>query len=251
MNTTGLTTVDYRLTDGTLDPPGEPVRDTEELFRLPESMCCFTPPQDAPAVSPLPALQRGYLTFGSLHNLYKLNASLFDLWSRVLHALPTSRLLMFRNTLTGNTIEAIRRQFSKRGIAADRLDLRQGSDAPGYLGVYCEIDITLDAFPFTGGVTTCESLWMGVPVLSLCGVRPPARNSAALLTGAGLSNWVVQTPEEYLALAMRWANNRDDLARLRAGLRERMTSNLCDARRFTQGLEAAYRTMWRRWCAQN
>jgi len=250
LNTTGLSGVDYRLTDEVLDPPGEPVRDTEELLRLPGGMCCFAPPADAPAVAPLPAHARGHLTFGSLHSLFKFNARVFNLWSEVLKALPRARLLIFRDTLTSTAQEHFRRQFKERGIAGDRLDLRQGPCTADYLGTYGEIDVSLDVFPWTGGVTTCESLWMGVPVLSLCGVRPVARNTAALLSRVGLTDWVTQTPQEYAALAARWENDLDRLARLRAGLRQRVLASLCDAGRFTRVLEDAYRTMWRRWCTQ-
>jgi len=269
MNTTGLTAVDYRLTDDVLDPPtptlrpplfstplpggercwGEGVRDTEELVRLPSGMCCFAPPPDVPAVAPLPSLGRGQLTFGSLNNLLKLNTRVFDLWAKVLKVVPTARLLMFHDNLVTTAQERIRRYFEERGIAGERLDLRQGSCAPGYLGVYGEIDVSLDAFPCTGGVTTCESLWMGVPVLSLAGVRPAGRHSASLLARVGLSDWVVQTPEEYVALAAGLANDLDRLAQVRTTLRDRMATTLCDARRFTRELEEAYRTMWRRWCS--
>jgi len=250
MNTTGLPSVDYRLTDDILDPPGQPVRDTEELVRLPGGMCCFAAPADAPAVTPLPAQASGHLTFGSLHNLFKLNGQVFDLWSQVLRAVPGARLLVFRDMMTGTAQEHLRRQFQDRGIDSERLDLRKGSSSPGYLGIFGEIDLSLDAFPCTGGVTTCESLWMGVPVLSLCGARPAGRNSAALLTRVGLSDFVAQTPEQYLALAVGLANDLERLAQLRAELRERMTATLCDAGRFTPLLEEAYRTMWRRWCSQ-
>jgi predicted O-linked N-acetylglucosamine transferase (SPINDLY family) len=249
-NTTGLSTIDYRLTDDVMDPPGSPVLDTEELFRLPGGLCCFAPPADAPPVAPLPALRRGYLTFGSLHNLAKLNAGVLDLWCRVLQAVPEARLLLFRTTLTGTARDHVHRQFTERGLASERLDLRQGSAAPGYLGIYEEIDVALDTFPYAGGTTTCESLWMGAPMLSLGGTRPAARGSAALLAIVGLSDWVVPTSEEYVATAVRWANDLERLAQLRAGLRERTAATLCDARRFTRGLEEAYRTMWRRWCAQ-
>jgi protein O-GlcNAc transferase len=250
MNTTGLCTVDYRLTDDVLDPPGQPVCDTEELLRLPGGMCCFAPPEDAPPVSPLPALRRGHLVFGSLHNPFKLNVQVFDLWSRVLKAVPTAKLLMFHDFLLGTAQDRIRRLFAERGISSDRLDLRQGSCAPGYLGVYDQVDISLDPFPCTGGVTTCESLWMGVPVVSLCGVRPAGRNSAAILARVGLGEWAVPAPEEYISLAARQVDELDRLADLRSQLRDRMRLTLCDAERFTRDLEDAYRTMWRRWCNQ-
>jgi predicted O-linked N-acetylglucosamine transferase (SPINDLY family) len=248
MNTTGLTAIDYRLTDANLDPPGQSVRDTEELLRLPGGMCCFAPPADAAEVSSLPALRQHTFTFGSLNNLSKLNTHVYDLWAKMLHAIPAARLLLFHHSLTPTVQEHLRREFADRGIADERVELRCGSYGPGYLGVYGEIDVSLDTFPCTGGVTTCESLWMGVPVISLCGVRPASRNSAALLMRAGLEEWVVQTPEQYIDLATRVANDRDRLALLRSQLRDRVSTTLCDAPRFTKTLEDAYRTMWRRWC---
>jgi predicted O-linked N-acetylglucosamine transferase (SPINDLY family) len=244
MNTTGLSTVDYRITDNVLDPIGGPCRDTEELVRLPAGMCCFAPPVDAPEVAPLPALKNRLITFGSLHRLFKLNARVFDLWSKVLNAVEHARLLMFHHTLKGEVAEYIRGQFKDHGITGERLELRCGSAAPGYLGIYGEIDISLDTFPCTGGVTTCESLWMGVPVMTLCGVRPASRNSAALLSRAGLSDWVAQTPEEYVGLAVQRTKVLNDLSQLRAGMRDRIMPTLCDAQRFTRTLEDAYRSMW-------
>jgi predicted O-linked N-acetylglucosamine transferase (SPINDLY family) len=248
MNSTGLRSMDYRLTDEVLDPPGQTVLDTEELVRLDGGMCCFAPPPDAPVVSPLPALSRGYLTFGSLHNLFKLNTTVFDLWSRLLKALPTARLLMFRHTLVGSARDHIHREFTQRGIGPEQLDFRQGTDAEGYLRIYDEIDVGLDSFPYTGGVTTCESLWMGVPVLSLCGSRPASRNSAGILARVGLSDWAVETEEQYLTMGASLANDLERLARLRAELRERMANTVCDAEGFTRTLENTYRNMWRRWC---
>jgi protein O-GlcNAc transferase len=248
MNTTGLAAMDYRLTDAVLDPPGHPLRDTEELVRLSAGMCCFGPPADAPAVAALPAQRSSHLTFGALHNLFKLNAAVFELWSQVLKAVPDSRLLIYRDTMTTTAQEHIRKQFAERGIGEQRLDLRVGGCGPGYLGIFNDIDVSLDAFPCTGGVTTCESLWMGVPVVSLCGVRPASRNSAGILTRVGLADWAVQTPDQYLALCARAAGGLEELAELRAGLRARMAETLCDGRGFTVVLEDAYRTMWRRWC---
>jgi protein O-GlcNAc transferase len=273
MNTTGLTRMDYRLTDEVLDPPSgvrRPVSgvktsssdtghrtpdsgrflDTEELFRLPKGMCCFGPPGDAPPVSPLPALRRSFVMFGSTHGLLKLNGSVFDVWSQLLKAVPTARLLLFRDTLTKTVQGRIRQQFYERDISGDRLEMHQGLDPARFLEIYAEIDVALDAFPCTGGVTTCEALWMGVPVVSLCGVRPASRNSAAILGRAGLASWVVQTTQDYVALGMKWANDFDGLAHLRAQLRDRVAATLCDASAFTRGLEEAYRTMWRHWCAK-
>jgi protein O-GlcNAc transferase len=273
LNTSGLTRMDYRLTDEVLDPSSGvrcPVSgvgrmvsdsghrtpdsghiyDTEELLRLPGGMCCFAPPEDAPEMTPLPALRMGNLMFGSVHNLFKLNPTVFELWSKLLKALPTARLLMYRDSLTPDAQVRIRRQFAELGIGPERLDLRRAELAPGYLKVYAEIDISLDSFPYTGGVTTCESLWMGAPVISLKGMRPAGRNSAAILSRVGLAEWAVDTPEAYLAFAASLADDLDRIATLRAELRDRMRSSLCDAGRFTRELEDAYRTIWRRWCSQ-
>ena len=251
LNTTGLDTVDYRLTDDALDPPSQPSRDTEELFRLPGGMCRFAPPVDAPAVAPLPATRRGHLTFGSLSSLQKLNPQVFDLWSLVLKAVPTSRFLMFHHHLTDTACARIRQEFTERGVPNERLDLRQGAYSPGYLQVYEEIDVSLDTLPYTGGVTTCESLWMGVPVLTLQGRRPVGRNAAALLSRVGLPEWVVHSPDQFVSTAARMANDIGGLEQLRMQLRDRVRTKLCYAERFTRTLEDAYRSMWHRWCANS
>jgi predicted O-linked N-acetylglucosamine transferase (SPINDLY family) len=251
-NTTGLTTVDYRLTDAVADPPGEPAWHTEELVRLPGGFCCYAPPAEAPDVTPLPAQKAGHLTFGSLHNVNKLNAAVLDLWCAILQALPTARLLVYRHTLTGSAKENLLQQFTQRGIASERLDLRHQAPAGrGHLGVYGEVDISLDVFPWSGHTTACESLWMGVPVLTLYGTRHAGRMASSALTRLGLTEWIAPTPEEYQARAVHWAGKLDELAHLRSGLRELMRSSpLCDGPGFVRHLEDAYRQMWRRWCAR-
>jgi predicted O-linked N-acetylglucosamine transferase (SPINDLY family) len=130
------------------------------------------------------------------------------------------------------------------------LELRHTPRTSHYLGTYDDIDVTLDTFPCTGGVTTCESLWMGVPVLSLCGSRPAGRNSASILARVGLADWAVATAEEYVAMAKGLEQSLDHLAALRAGLRSRMAVSLCDGVRFTRTLEEAYRKMWQHWCSR-
>jgi predicted O-linked N-acetylglucosamine transferase (SPINDLY family) len=240
--------MDYRLTDAMLDPPGQPLRDTEQLIRLPSGMCCFTPPEDAPEIAPLPALKRGHLTFGSLHGLLKVNGLVLDMWAQVLKAVPTARLLMFHHSLVPTLQADIRQQFLAHGIASGRVDLREGSCKPGYLAIYNEIDISLDTFPCSGGVTTCESLWMGVPMLTLCGIRPAGRNTAALLTRAGLTDWIANSADQYVAKAARMASALEELAQLRTQSRACMAASLCDAKHFTRELEKAYRIIWRHWC---
>lgn len=246
-NTTGLAEMDYFLTDAVADPPGEPARYTERLWRLPGCFCCYEPQEIAPDVSSPPASQGAPFTFGSLHNLAKLNGRVLDLWCLILDAVPSSRLLICRDTLTPHTAAYFRAQLAQRGIAEDRYELRNpGETDSSYLCHYADIDVTLDVFPWSGHATTCESLWMGVPVLTLRGDRHAGRMAASVLTCLGLTEWIAETEHDYVALAVQWANRRAELARFRAVNRERMRrSALCDGKAFTRGLEAAYRQMAR------
>jgi protein O-GlcNAc transferase len=250
-NTTGLTAVDYRLTDSIADPPGEPVRYTEELVRLPHAFC-YAVLEDAPETAPPPVCTSGRVTFGSLHNLAKLNGQVLDLWCAILRAVPSARLLVFRHTLQGSARDYFHGQLTQRGIGPDRFDLRSTIEAsPNYLKVYASVDIALDAFPWNGHTTACEALWMGVPVVTLYGERYAGRMAASALTALGLTELIARSPEKYVAIAADWAGDVDRLDRLRSGLRERMrTSPLCDGAGFTRSLEEAYRILWRRWCAR-
>src|SRR6185369_5532191 len=143
-NTTGLTCIDYRLTDAVADPPGEAICHLEELMRLPSVFCCYGPPQDAPPIGPLPMLRNGWLTFGSHHNLAKLNAAVLDLWCRVLASISRSRLIIFRDTLHGSVPARLLEQFTLRGIDAARIDLRSTSTIDqAYLAMYHEVDMML------------------------------------------------------------------------------------------------------------
>jgi predicted O-linked N-acetylglucosamine transferase (SPINDLY family) len=248
-NTTGLGTIDYRLTDAVADPPGEPDCHTEVLVRLPGGFACFRPAPDAPAVTPAPCLTAGAVTFGSLHKLPKLNGQVLDLWCAVLRALPGSRLLVFRDNLRGQAGEFFRQEFARRGMGEDRVLLRNEVEGGGsYLEVYRQVDVLLDVFPWSGHATACEALWMGVPVLTMYGNRHAGRMVASVLTQVGLPDLVARSPEEYIATATRLAGDRDRLVDLRSHLRERMLgSPLCDGQTFTRHLEEAYRAMWRRW----
>jgi protein O-GlcNAc transferase len=252
LNTTGLQCVDYRLTDAVADPPGEPVCHTEQLVRLPEVFCCYAAPASAPAVSELPAVRTGRLTFGSHHTLAKLNPRVLDLWSQVLRALPESRLLIFRDTLQGGALQRLLDQFAARGVSPDRIVPRLASMANlAYLALYAEVDVILDAFPWTGHTTTCDALWMGIPVLTLRGTRHAGRMAASVLTAVGLTELIADTPEDFVARAAALAGDLPRLARMRVALRTQMAgSPLCDAPRFTRQLESAYCTMWQEWCAR-
>jgi predicted O-linked N-acetylglucosamine transferase (SPINDLY family) len=250
-NTTGLKAIDYRLTDAVADPVGEPVRHTEELVRMPHAFC-YAVLENAPETVPPPACDSGRVTFGSLHNLAKLNGQVLDLWCAILRAVPSSRLLVFRHTLQGSALQYFRGQLTQRGIGPDRFELCNTLGAsPNYLNVYPSVDIALDAFPWNGHTTACEALWMGVPVITLYGQRYAGRMAASALTALGLTELIARSAEDYVAIAADWAADVDRLVRLRAGLRERMrTSALCDAAAFTRRLEETYRSLWRRWCAR-
>lgn len=247
-NTTGLKCVDYRLTDAVADPAGEPVRHTEELVRLDGGLCCYAPPNHAGAVGPLPALQAGRVTFGSLNNLFKINGPVLDLWCAVLRAVPKSTMLLYRNVLRGEIAEHMRRQFLDRGIDADRLDLRSTTPGDRVLELYKEMDLMLDTFPWGGQTTACESLWMGVPVVTLYGKRHAGRWAASFLSRLGLTDLIARTAEEYVARAADWAGDLDRLARLRAELRARMMPTICDGQTFTRRFEETVRRLWQRWC---
>jgi protein O-GlcNAc transferase len=250
-NTTGMQAVDYRLTDAVADPPGEPSLYTEELVRLPEIFCSFGTPDDAPDVVNSPAGRSGPITFGSMHKLSKLNDRVLDLWCRILDAVPHSRLLVFRDTLTGAAREHLLSRFAERKIPPEQLDIRNalvtGRD---HRAVYGEIDISLDSIPWCGHTTACESLWMGVPMITLRGDRHAGRMGASVLTCVGVPQWIVSSDEEYLSLAVELANDRGQLSHWRHRLRPQMIeSPLCDGKGFTRRLEEAYRKMWQTWCA--
>ena len=250
-NTTGLAAMDYLLTDELVDPPGEDIYYTEKLIRLPGAFFCYAPPADAPAVTALPARARGVVTFGSLNTLAKLNDQVIDLWCEVLHANPASRLLVYRNTLKGAVKGRFAAKFAARGIGGERLQLR--SDLPpgqGYLDIYGEIDIALDTFPWSGHTTSCEALWMGVPVITLYGKSHAGRMCASVLAGMGLSHLTARTPDDYVRIATALSGDLDALEQMRAGLRARMAASpLCDGHAFARKIEAAYREIWRTWCA--
>jgi protein O-GlcNAc transferase len=248
-NTTGLTTIDYLLTDAVTDPPDDPTWSSEIPYHLPDIFCCYSPPEDAPEVNLLPALRAG-VTFGSLHKLPKLNPRVLQLWAELLKAVPTSRLLLYRNNLRGERKQEILDDFQAQGIAADRLDLRNVVEGgASHYAVYQDIDISLDVFPWSGHTTACESLWMGVPIVTIRGNRHAGRMTASVLTCLGLRELIAETPQQYLDTATQLAGDLDRLAELRRTMRDRMSrSPMGDGRTWTKNLDNAYRAMWHRWC---
>lgn len=241
-NTTGLTTIDYRITDGVADPGGEEVYYSEKLLRLDGCFLCFQPHPDAPEVAPLPALENGHVTFGSFNNFSKINPGVLHLWAEVLKQVPGSRLLLKCPALTDTDVrDRASAALQSLGIGAERLDLLGHTRTrQEHLALYGGVDIALDTFPYNGTTTTCEALWMGVPVLSLVGKHHAGRVGASLLTAADLAGWLADTPESLVAIARAVATDVAGLARLRGSLRGQLSdSSLCDAIGFVRHLENA------------
>jgi predicted O-linked N-acetylglucosamine transferase (SPINDLY family) len=248
--TTGLPAMDYRLTDAKVDPEGAGDRwYSERLVRLPDTMWCYRPHEGLPAAPPPPCFSTGHVTFGSLNHAAKISPQAIALWARLLKLLPEARLVI-TTIPTGTTNELLRKRFVDAGIAGGRLELHDRLPRQEFNDLVSRIDIALDPFPYGGTATTCDSLWLGVPVISLSGVTTASRSGASLLSTVGLEELVSRTAEEYLEIASQLARDPQRLAVIRAGLRERMRSSpLMDAERFTRNLESAYRGIWRRWCA--
>jgi predicted O-linked N-acetylglucosamine transferase (SPINDLY family) len=250
-NTTGLTQIDYRLTDAVADPPQADALHTERLVRLPQGFLCYSAPPGAPSVATVPAIAHGHVTFGSLNNLAKVNERVVELWAQVLHAVSGSRLALKGKALGDQlTAERFVEMFARHDIQRDRLVLAGwAATRAQHLETYARIDIALDPFPYNGTTTTCEALWMGVPVVVLEGDRHAARVGVSILTCVGLEKLVAATPADYVRIAADLAADRGRLTTLRTGLRQRLANSpLCDATAFARDLEAAYRTMWRKYC---
>ncbi len=250
--TTGLSAIDWRITDALADPPGADRFYVEKLFRLPQGFLCYEPPaKDVPEAAPLPALSTGYVTFGSFNNLQKVSPSTVKAWSAILAALPQARLLLKAATLADTGIRnALLDLFAAQGIGADRIELRSlAAGTAAHLGTYAGVDIALDPFPYNGTTTSCEALWMGVPVISLIGEGHAGRVGFDLLNRLGLPEFAAPDVDGYVATAVALAQDLPRLRALRAGLRTRMhASPLCDARGFARAFEHALRQMWHRWC---
>jgi protein O-GlcNAc transferase len=248
--TTGLDVFDYRLTDQWTEPVGDGDQYyTEELIRLPDSLWCYQAPPDMPQVSGLPALARGTFTFGSFNNFAKIGERVIALWARILNAAPNSRLLAI-TVPSGAAQDMLRARFSEYGIDAERLVLRDRLLRQEYLECFSQVDLALDPFPCNGGTTTCDALWMGVPVVSLIGNTFLSRASYSLLKTTDLAGYAAPDEDAYVEICRNTAADLTVLAEVRAGMRARiMASPLLNAEHFTRQLEAVYRQMWRRWCA--
>lgn len=247
---TGLTAMDYRITNAEMDPPGLTERyHSETLLRIPDTGVAYQPEPGCPLVNPLPALTSGEFVFASLNNLIKINPSVVELWARILHALPHARL-MLGNVTNNGTRQRVIDQFSQAGVATDRLILQTRMPLSDYLALHHQIDLALDPFPYNGGTTTMHSLWMGVPVITLAGEHMVSRVGVSALSrlGLGLGAFITHSEEEYLQRAIQIAQDLPGLNRIRQSLRERMSGANCDPGSITRHLETAYRDIWRKFC---
>ena len=245
-NTTGMTSIDYILADSITVPESEERFYTEKVWRLPETYLCFTPPDEEVATNELPALENGFLTFGSFHNTAKLNDAVVACWAAILLALPDAQLFFkYKSFALESERDRFRERFQALDVAPERLRFEDESSREEYLAAYRQVDLVLDPFPFPGGTTTCEAAWMGVPTLTL----PTARgmvghNGELIMKTLGLGNWVAQSSEQYVAQALAFAGDPAGLAEIRSGLRRRLlNSPLCDGERFAGHLEAALKGM--------
>ncbi|MBF0332223.1 MAG: tetratricopeptide repeat protein [Alphaproteobacteria bacterium] len=252
-NTTGMKAIDYRLTDAVADPIGssDPYY-TEKLVRLSRPFLCYRPPPEADLpVAPLPALANGHITFGSFNNTSKMSAQVLEVWGRILAAVPGSRLVLKgRAFVDQESGERFRKLITSGGAHPDQVVLKPYvHEVGGHFRVYDAVDIALDPFPYNGTTTTCEALWMGVPVVTLQGEQHAGRVGASLLAGCGLGDTVATTLDDYVGIAVRLAGDPGRLADLRAGMRRRVErSPLRDEAGFGRAFGDALRDLWHIWC---
>ena len=245
---TGVQSIDFRITDSAIDPGDMPARVSEKPLHLPRTMFCYRP-DDAPELAPPPMLRNGCITFGSFNNAAKISDHTLDLWAGAMHAVPGSRLLLKAATMAQASLRRdIEREMVGRGISADRLTMQsRAADDLSHLALYNEVDIGLDTFPYNGATTTCEALWMGVPVVSLRGRTHTSRMGASLLGAIGQSDWVADSDARFAQVAARLASAPRELASWRAESRSRLrASALLDQPGFASAFEALLERAWAR-----
>ena len=252
--TTGLDTIDYRFTDALADPVGETdCYYTEKLWRLPQSFLCYTPVDTVPDVAEAPCLKHGIITFGSFNQRKKLSDDCIRLWANVLKAVPNSRMLV--KSIVGLGEPGLRHEFrqlfEQEGVSGERILIDSAIGAyEKHLEKYSGIDIALDTIPYNGTTTTCEALWMGVPVITLAGNQHVSRVGVSLLTNAGLSDLIAQSEDEFVNIAVNLAGNFDKLSAIRKALRDSIKpSRLFNAKAMAQDVSDALRSMWRDYCS--
>ncbi|NIE76515.1 tetratricopeptide repeat protein [Pantoea sp. Ap-967] len=251
INTTGLAAIDYLLSDAIESPPGEDAFYTEKLIRLPDDYICYDPPPYAPDVQALPAQANGYVTFGCFNNPTKVNDLLLARWAELLHEVPGSRLLLKGGAFANPGLQQhVHGVLQDHGIAPERVQIEGPVGHKGLLESYNRVDIALDPWPYSGGLTTCEALLMGVPVVTLPGPTFAGRHSATHLVNAGLPELVVDSWDAYCQRAAGLARDLRSLATIRSLLRGvLMNSPVCDSKRFAGHLGNALRAIWQRHCA--
>jgi protein O-GlcNAc transferase len=246
---TGLTTIDYRLSDPFLDPPGmdESIY-SEQTVRLPHSFWCYDPMEDQDIqVNSLPLAETGVVTFGGLNNFCKINDQVLLLWAQVLRQVKDSRLLLL--TSEGSHRQRTMDRLRQAGIDPARIQFAPRQSRRGYLELFHRVDVGLDTFPYNGHTTSLDSFWMGVPVISLVGQTVVSRAGWSQLSNLGLTELAAHSPEQFVQKAVELAGDLPRLRELRSTLRRRMEqSPLMDAPKFAHSIEAAYRGMWQQWC---
>ena len=248
-NTTGLSTIDYRLTDEWADPDGSDRFYTEKLYRIPDGFLCYKPPLNPPPISESPVLNNGYITFGSFNNLPKISSQTIKVWSQILKTIPNSKLMVKTKSFNDTLIQKhYQNLFLKNGIEAERLIFTGYSPSlENHLSRYSNIDIALDTFPYNGTTTTCEALLMGVPVITLAGKSHVGRVGVSLLSRIGLTGMIAESEEKYIAIASFLTSDIPRLSKFRIGLRTALLqSPICDGKSFTQALENVYKDIWRK-----
>ena len=247
-NTTGLSTMDYRITDAFADPIGATeALHTEKLVRMPECFSCFKPPSNAPHVSALPAVARGTITFGSFNNFAKITPEVMRVWIAILARVPGSRLVLKNWCLDNDRMKTFMLEaFTRCGATTGQVELwNPNTSNVDHLNCYNSIDIGLDPFPYNGTTTTCDALWMGVPVITLAGVSHVGRVGVSQMSNLGLQELIARDTDHYVDIAIALATDVPRLAALRGGMRVRVSASpLMDAPRLTKNLETAYDNMW-------
>lgn len=250
LNTTGLTRIQYRLCDGYTDLQGVSERQhTETLIRLPNSQWCYRPFVSSVPSDTSPFVRNGFVTFGSFHDAPKLSRLILRLWAEILSRLPEARLVLV-GLSDGHAQDSVLQYFTSVGVAAPRITAVPRVALIDYFSWFNSVDIALDTIPYSGGTTTCDALWMGVPVITATGIRSISRSAGSILSTVGLTDWIASTHEDYVHLAVQFAGEQATLGRLRGSLRARMlASPLMDEPRFARDVENAYRSMWHGCCA--
>jgi predicted O-linked N-acetylglucosamine transferase (SPINDLY family) len=249
--TTGLTTIDYRLSDPYADPPGMTDQHyAERIFRLPTTGYCYRAPDNSPEVSPLPAKTNGYITFGSTNRVSKMTPETIETWCRVLHQVPGSRMLIRSDGLSLPMLQReVYARFAKCGIGPERLEFRGWGTMRDYLETFHHVDIILDCYPFAGHTVSCHALWMGVPVVTRVGQTHTARVGLSVLSNLGLPELAASDRDTMVSIAVDLANDLPRIEQLRSTLRSKMqASPLMDQQAYSRDIAAAYRQMWREWC---